>query len=120
MKLRTGIMTASAAACLAASAAEPPTSFLSEDLLSRPAYPVVREGGYVLLEIWPTVRDITVSAFFLDDRDEKSRNLCESVKKSLDHDAEIRAREQNTTFSSYRKCMTIRDAARDGWIESKD
>jgi len=103
-----------------ANAADPAVVVFPEQLISKPVYPVVTGAGFVLLEVWPTVKDITISAFFLDELDGKSQNLCEAVKKSLDHDAEVRAKEQNTTFTSYRTCMTIKDAVRLGWIHAPE
>ena len=110
MKLRLltfASLSISIAVCIAPRADEPrlgldPKTIQPSELGSKPSYPLVREGGYVLLEIWPAVKEITLSAFFLDDSDGRSRKLCETVKKSLDHEAEIRAREQKKTFTSFR------------------
>jgi len=103
---------------LATHADEPPTVVWPEQLRWKPQYPVVRESGYVLLEVWPLVKDVTLSAFFFDELDEKSRNLCESIKAALDRDAAVRAREAGEKFTSYRMCMTVRDAVRQGWISA--
>jgi hypothetical protein len=103
-------------ACASASAAN---VVQPSEILSKPSYPEVSDSGYVLIEIWPEVRDITLTAYFLDDLNGRSRNLCEAVKRALDRDAKVFARQQNRTSSSYRLCMTIKDAVRLEYINPK-
>lgn len=119
MKLRPISFAAVAfSACIAAT--EPLHLLHPNQVISRPAYPIASDAGYVLLEIWPRVRDITLTAYFLDAMDERSRNFCEVTKKALDSDAKARSNEQQTKFTSYRFCMTIKDAVARGWIKQKD
>jgi len=121
MKALASLVLAIASTCPNAIRADaPPREVWPDQLISKPAYPVVRESGYVLLEIWPRVKDVTLSAFFFDDLDEKSRNLCESIKDALDRDAAVREREAGQKFTSYRMCKTVRDAARQGWIAARE
>jgi hypothetical protein len=50
-------------------------------------YPEVNADTWVLIEIWPPVSDITLSAYFMDFSAEKNRNLYEATKRILDRDA---------------------------------
>ena len=107
------------AVCSVMQAAEPIRLIYPNQLISKPAYPVVNDAGYVLLEIWPEVKDVTLSAFFFDELHEKSRNLCEALKTVLDRDAQTRSRDTGMKFTSYRRCMTVGDASRESWIHPK-
>lgn len=72
-----------------------------------------------MIEVWPTVKDITLSAYFVSESDWKSSTLCEMVKRALDQVSTSEARAQGREPSSYRSCMTIRDAVSRGYIQPK-
>jgi hypothetical protein len=36
-----------------------------------------------MIEVWPDVKAMTLSAYFLDGSTEKNRNLCEATKRVL-------------------------------------
>lgn len=118
MHLRVAILTAAAAVVSGFSVAA--DLILPRELLSRPQYPEVSDSGYVLIEVWPVVRHITLVVYFLDALDVRSQRLCEATKRSLDRNARALAREQNRTSTSYRLCMTIKDAVHLGYIDTKN
>jgi hypothetical protein len=94
-----------------------PLAAQSDELKYRPLpYPAVNADTWVLLEIWPTVGDITLSAYFMDATSRKNQILCEATKRSLDRDAAVQALEQMREFSSDRQCLTISDAVKAGYI----
>lgn len=80
-------------------------------------YPAVNSETWVLIEIWPTVGDITLSAYFLGSTNRRNENLCNAAKGSLDRDAAAEARDQKRESTSYRQCLTIKDAVEKGYIE---
>jgi hypothetical protein len=92
----------------------------TSSLAERPRLPVPKVDGssWVLIEYWPEVNDITLSAYFLGHSAEKNRNLCNATKRSLDMDAEQRAKRQKRKATSSRRCLTVTDATREGWIET--
>jgi hypothetical protein len=88
-----------------------------EDLKYGPVpYPAINADTWVLVEYWPTVSDITLWAFFSSSTSEKSRNLCEATKRSLDRDAAARATSTAVATSSWRKCLTVSDAVKSGYV----
>jgi hypothetical protein len=88
-----------------------------EELKYRPLpYPVVNADIWVLIEIWPTVGDITLSAYFMDFSSRKNQNLCEATKRALDRDAVALAKEQKREATSNRQCLTISDAVKAGYV----
>lgn len=80
-------------------------------------FPEVNPDTWVLIEYWPTVKDITLSAYFMDFSSEKNRNLCGAAKKAIDRDAAAQAKQQGISATAYRKCYTLRDAIANGYIE---
>ena len=80
--------------------------------------PKLDESSWVLIEYWPEVNDITLSAYFLDFSTEKNKNLCNATKRSLDAEAEQRAKRQKRKATSTRRCLSVTDATREGWIET--
>jgi hypothetical protein len=81
-------------------------------------HPVVGPDAWVLIEVWPTVKDITLSAYFLSDTSKKNQNLCEATKRALDRDAAALAKEQKREATSFRECLTVRDAVRMGYVSA--
>lgn len=79
-------------------------------------YPEVNADTWVLIEIWPTVGDITLSTYFMDFSGEKNQNLCEATKRALDRDAVALAKEQKREATSYRQCLSLSDAVRKGYV----
>lgn len=82
-------------------------------------YPVVDDETWVLVEIWPEVSDITLSAYFMDRSGRKNQNLCEATKRSLDRDAMALAKEQKRQPTASRQCLTVTDAISAGYIEQR-
>lgn len=83
-------------------------------------YPNVDNYTWVLIEIWPEVRDITLSAYFIDATSRKNQNLCEATKRALDRDAAALAKQQNREATSHRQCLTLGDAIRSGYVAPAD
>jgi hypothetical protein len=79
-------------------------------------YPEVNADTWVLIEIWPAVGDITLSAYFMDFSVEKNRNLCEAIKRALDRDAIALAKSQKREATSYRQCLSLGNAAAKGYV----
>jgi hypothetical protein len=79
--------------------------------------PQVNASSWVLIEIWPEVRDITLSAYFLDFSYEKNKNLCQAAKGALDRDQDARAHKARRKFTSYRLCLPVSQARDEGYIE---
>lgn len=79
-------------------------------------YPEVNPDTWVLIEMWPTVGDITLSAYFMDFSAQKNQNLCEATKRALDRDAEALAKEQKRETTSFRRCLTVNDAVTAGYV----
>ena len=83
-------------------------------------FPEVNPDTWVLIEIWPTVGDITLSAYFMETLSQKNQNLCEAIKRSLDRDAEALAKAEGRKATSYRQCLTLRDAVRKGYVAREE
>ena len=79
---------------------------------SKLPYPVINEHSWVMIEIWPEVQDITLSAYFLDFSYDKNKNLCTVTKRVFD-----RAAKPNQT--SYRLCMSVSDAIAQEYIYTR-
>ena len=98
-----------------------PLSTQSAELKYGPLpYPEVSADTWVLIEIWPAVGDITLSAYFMDASSRKNENLCEATKRALDRDAIAVAKEQKREATSFRQCLTIRDALKAGYIMASE
>ena len=80
--------------------------------------PEINRDSWVLIEVWPVVQDITLSAYFLDVSPDKSKNLCEAVKRVLDRDQETRPKEEGKPLTSYRLCFSINEAIAEGYIKA--
>lgn len=81
--------------------------------------PELNADSWILIEVWPEVKDVTLSAYFLDFSHEKNKNLCEGAKRVFDREQETRSKEQGKKFTSYRLCMPVSDAVSQGYIEFK-
>jgi len=90
-----------------------------QDITIKLPTPELNADSWVLLEVWPDVGYITLSAYFLDFAYEKNKNLCEAAKRVFDRDQEARSKEQGKKFSSYRLCLSVNDAVSKGYIERK-
>jgi hypothetical protein len=82
-------------------------------------HPSLGPYAWVLIEIWPEVNDITLAAYFLANTSAKSQSLCEATKRSLDRDAIALAKSQNRQTTSYRRCWTVRDAIKAGYVAAE-
>lgn len=81
-------------------------------------YPEIDGNTVVLIEIWPTVGDITFHAYFMDTSPARNLNLCLAGKSVFDRDAEAMAKAQNRTATAYRQCLTLPQAVSKGYIAS--
>ncbi len=90
---------------------------VAEPIATLPS-PRVNSDSWVIIEVWPEVRSITLSAFFLDSSYEKNRNLCEAAKRVFDREQEARAKEADREFSSYRLCLSVVDARAQGYFRT--
>ena len=77
---------------------------------------MVNDDTWVLIEIWPEVHDVTLSAYFMDFSTGKNQNLCAATKRSLDRDAVAQAERLKREATSYRQCLSIGDAVKAGYI----
>jgi hypothetical protein len=93
-----------------------PLSSAGADLISSLPPPEVNAESWVMIEIWPEVRDITLSAYFLDFSGARNRNLCEATKAVFDRDQDGRSRTKGRKGSSYRLCLSVADAVAKGLI----
>ena len=92
----------------------------SADLkLSKLPAPRVDQNSWIMIEIWPEVQDITLAAYFLDFSYEKNSNLCSEAKRVFDSEAAAKEKLQNKKFSSYRVCMSLDDAVKQGYVEGR-
>jgi hypothetical protein len=95
-----------------ASADDAPAGFVPpSELLSPLPDPVVDETSWVLIEVWPAVRDVTLAAYFLDFSFEKNENLCAATKRALERDPQ-------KGETSYRLCMPVSEARQRGYFRS--
>ena len=78
--------------------------------------PSLGEAAWVMLEIWPTVKDVTLVAYFLNDLSGKNQNLCAATKAAIDRDAAATAKAQGVKPTAYRLCMTVADARKRRFI----
>jgi hypothetical protein len=107
-------------ALIVAFALVPPLAAQGDELKYTPLpYPVVNADTWVLVEIWPTVGDITLSAYFMDFSGRKNQNLCEATKRALDRDGAAFAKLTKRETTSYIQCLTIRDAVNAGYVEAR-
>jgi hypothetical protein len=93
---------------------------ISADLkLSKLPAPKVDQNSWIMVEIWPEVQDITLAAYFLDVSYEKNSNLCSETKHVFDSGAAAKEKLQKKKFSSYRLCMSLSDAVKQGYVEGR-
>jgi hypothetical protein len=95
------------------------TGFGAESTIARLPPPRLNQDTWIMIEIWPDVQAITLSAYFLDFSSEKNRNLCESTKRVFDRDQDLRSKTLKKAFSSYRLCMSLSDAIRQGYVDDR-
>jgi hypothetical protein len=92
----------------------------SADLkLTKLPAPKVNQNSWIMIEIWPEVQDIVLAAYFLDFAYEKNRNLCSEAKRVFDSGAAAKEKLQEKKFSSYRVCMSLDDAVKQGYVEGR-
>jgi hypothetical protein len=68
------------------------SAFAGNPTIGRLQPPRVDQDTWVMIEIWPEVQAITLSAYFLEESSEKNRNLCEATKRVFDRDQDNEAR----------------------------
>ncbi len=78
--------------------------------------PELNDNSWVMIEIWPEVNDISLSAYFLDFSYGKNKNLCAATKRVFDREAEYAEAKRGKKFSTYRICMSVNDAKAQGYI----
>lgn len=93
---------------------------ISKSRLSALPKPEVNENSWVMVEIWPEVNDITLSAYFLDSSEQKNKALCASVKTVFDRDQDAKERKLKKKFTSYRRCLSVNKAMEEGLIVAKE
>src|SRR5262245_32091204 len=91
----------------------------SADLKSKLPAPRIDQNSWIMIEIWPEAQDITLAAYFLDFSYEKNSNLCSEAKRVFDSGAAAKEKLQNKKFSSYRVCMSLGDAVKEGYVEGR-
>lgn len=89
----------------------------AESRFSPLPYPRVNPSSWVMIEFWPAVSAITLSAYFLDGSYEKNRNLCNAAKVVFDRDHKELSKTSKREFSSYRLCFSLNDAVQQGHVE---
>jgi phage-related minor tail protein len=78
--------------------------------------PQINSGSWVLIEIWPDVKDITLAAYFLDASEKKNQSLCEAAKRVFDSDQDVKSKASGKKLSSYRLCLSVGEATARGYI----
>src|SRR5262249_46609934 len=92
----------------------------SADLkLSKLPAPRVDQNSWIMIEVWPEAQDITLAAYFLDNTYEKNRNLCSEAKRVFDSGAAAKEKLQKKKFSSFRLCLSLDDAVKQGYVEGR-
>ena|SRR5215471_2510658 len=91
----------------------------ADSKLSKLPAPRVDQNTWIMIEIWPEVQNITLAAYFLDFSYEKNSNLCSEAKRVFDSEAAAKEKLQNKKFSSYRVCMSLDDAVKQGYVEGR-
>jgi hypothetical protein len=92
----------------------------SADLkLSKLPVPKVDQNSWIMIEVWPEIQNITFAAYFLDFSYEKNSNLCSEAKSVFDSGAAAKEKLQKKTFSSFRLCMSLSDAVKQGYVEGR-
>jgi hypothetical protein len=91
----------------------------SADLKSKLPAPRVDQNSWIMIEIWPEAQNITLAAYFLDSSYEKNSNLCSEAKRVFDSGAAAKEKLQKKKFSSYRVCMSLDDAVKQGYVEDR-
>jgi hypothetical protein len=57
--------------------------FAATPNFDRLPHPRLNDDSWIMIEVWPDVKAMTLSAYFLDGSTEKNRNLCEATKRVL-------------------------------------
>jgi len=83
---------------------------------SKLPFPHINGDSWVMIEIWPEVKDITFSAYFLDFSYEKNKNLCRAAVLVFDRDQIAQSEKMGKTFTSHRECLSVNDAFIQGYI----
>jgi len=89
---------------------------LSKTALRPLVKPEINADSWVMLEIWPEVNDITLSAYFLDYHAQKNKSLCQATKIVFDRDQQAREKQLKKKLTSYRRCLPVEDAIKDGLV----
>ena len=91
-------------------------AFPADSVLAKLPAPRVSADSWVLIEVWPEVKDITLAAYFLDSSEKKNQNLCAAAKRVFDSDQETKSKASGKKLSSYRLCLSIGEATARGYI----
>jgi len=81
--------------------------------------PKLDQNSWVMIEIWPEAQNITLAAYFLDLSYEKNSNLCSETKRVFDSNAAAQEKLQKKKLSSYRVCMSLDDAVKQGYVAGR-
>ena len=98
-----------------AEARAPEAAYLTEPV-AQLFEPELNADSWIMIEIWPDVRDITLSAYFLDFTYRKNRGLCEATKRVFDREQEWKAKAEGKENSSYRLCLSVSEARLRGYF----
>lgn len=79
-------------------------------------HPPLPRNAWVLIEFWPDVMDVTLSAYFLDADDSGNQRVCESVQRVLDRDQIAVQEQRKKSTTSFRLCRRVSDARAQGLI----
>jgi hypothetical protein len=93
--------------------------FGAEPAIGRLPPPRLGQDTWIMIEVWPDVQGITLSAYFLDISHDKNRNLCEATKRVFDREQDQRSKALKKTFTSYRFCMSLNSAVQEGYIDNR-
>jgi hypothetical protein len=92
------------------------SSLAVDSLLSKLPAPKVNRDSWVLIEIWPDVKDITFAAYFLGSSEKKNQNLCAVTKRVFDSEQDAKSKTSGNQLSTYRLCMSVGEATARGYI----
>jgi hypothetical protein len=95
------------------------TAYAANPTIRRLLPPRLDQNTWVMIEIWPEVNDITLSAYFMEGSSEKNRDLCDATKRVFDRDQDQRSKALKKTFSSYRFCMSLNSAIQQGYVDNR-
>jgi len=97
---------------------------LSADISVKITNPELDKNSWLMIEVWPDVMDVTLTAYFLDYTFDKNKALCKATKRVFDreqefHQNEVRRKTGNSEFimNSFRKCLSVNEARSLGYFQ---